>query len=399
MRATVVKHLNHHYFKLRQSDTSNVLEQLRAASIVSSRMEPPVWFAAVPGSEWDTSELLVTRNAVVHLPSLVDGKKCMVPPTPALFCTSALDFEFSTNEVGEPHRWMRFLRDLWEDDHESIDALQLWFGYIITADTSQQKMLCLFGPKRSGKSTIARIARALVGHENAAAPTLTSFSTNFGLWSLLGKSLGIIADARFSGRVDAASIVERLLRVTGEDAIDVDRKFLPPVSCKLPTRLMMISNELPRLSDASGALVGRMIALRLTKSFFGHEDTRLTDDLLGELPAILWWSIQGWQRLRERGCLLQPQSSAALIRELEMLSSPVTLFVQEQCVVGPDCHVPRSELYTAYRSWCEAHGRKYIEDEAGFGRDLHASVPTIGTARPRGEGGRVREYTGIALLG
>jgi hypothetical protein len=115
----------------------------------------------VDGSEWNTSELLVARNAVVHLPSLLGGKNCLVTPTPALFNTAALDFDFQTDDAAPPRRWLQFLADLWGDDQESIDTLQLWFGYIITPDTSQQKLLGLFGPKRSGKSTIARVARAL----------------------------------------------------------------------------------------------------------------------------------------------------------------------------------------------------------------------------------------------
>ena len=46
-----------------------------------------------------------------------------------------------------------------------------------------------------------------------------------------------------------------------------------------------------------------MILLRQTKSFYGKEDPGLTDKLLAELPSILLWAIQGWQRLRERGHL------------------------------------------------------------------------------------------------
>ena len=132
--------------------------------------------------------------------------------------------------------------------------LQEWFGYCLTADTRQQKILMLIGPKRSGKGTIARVLRQVLGEENCCAPTLAGLGTNFGLWSLIGKRLGIIGDARLSGRTDQAIITERLLTISGEDAIDVDRKNLPPVTLKLPTRLMVLTNELPKLADASGAL-------------------------------------------------------------------------------------------------------------------------------------------------
>jgi phage/plasmid-associated DNA primase len=35
---------------------------------------------------------------------------------------------------------------------------------------------------------------------------------------------------------------------------------------------MVMSNELPRMKDSSGALVNRLLVLRQTRSFLGHED-------------------------------------------------------------------------------------------------------------------------------
>ncbi len=83
------------------------------------------------------------------------------------------------------------------------------------------------------------------------------------------KTVAIISDARLSGRSDQAIITERLLSISGEDAQTVDRKMLEPVTTKLLTRFTIISNELPRLEDASGALSGRMLVLQLAKSFYG----------------------------------------------------------------------------------------------------------------------------------
>jgi putative DNA primase/helicase len=73
-----------------------------------------------------------------------------------------------------------------------------------------------------------------------------------------------VADERRHGRTDAAVVTERRLSISGEDQITVDRKYLPSVIGKLPTRFIVITNELPRLSDASGALSGRLILLRFT---------------------------------------------------------------------------------------------------------------------------------------
>ena len=89
---------------------------------------------------------------------------------------------------------------------------------------------------------------------------------------------------------------------------------------------MLLTNELPKLTDSSGALPGRMILLRLTQSWYGNEDTALTDRLLAELPGILLWAIAGWQRLRDRGHFVQPDAGKELIGELADLASPVGAF-------------------------------------------------------------------------
>jgi putative DNA primase/helicase len=256
----------------------------------------------------------------------------------------------------------------------------------------------IVGPKRSGKGTIARVLRGLVGLENTAGPTLASLGTNFGLWPLLDKTLAIISDARLSGRSDAAVIVERLLSISGEDAQTVDRKNMRPVTAKLAVRFVILTNELPRLNDPSGALTGRMVLLRQTKSWFGHEDPHLTEKLLRELPGILLWAIEGWRRLHERGHFVQPASSLKMVQDLEDLSSPIGAFLREHCVIGPGLEAPARGLYQRWCKWCEDIGQREPGTEQTFGRDLRAAVPGLDDRRPRQSGGgRFRVYLGVGL--
>ena len=56
-----------------------------------------------------------------------------------------------------PEGWLKFLKEIFPDDPQSIMALQEWFGYLLSGDTTQEKILLIIGPKRSGKGTILRI--------------------------------------------------------------------------------------------------------------------------------------------------------------------------------------------------------------------------------------------------
>ncbi len=401
VRAHLIRHLNKTYYRLTSRMIGDVMDQLRAQSILSFVKEPPTWLAKPPTFAdrvgcWPAEDVLVARNGLIHLPSLVASQDYMCAPTARFFSTVALDYDFDL-DAPCPSLWLEFLSALWGEDQESIDSLQEWFGYSLTCDTRQQKMLGLVGPKRSGKGTIARVLRSLIGRKNVAGPTLASLSTNFGLWPLLGKTLAIISDARLSGRTDQSIVVERLLSITGEDALTVDRKCLEPVTVKLGTRIMMLTNELPRLSDASQALASRMILLRLTKSFYGREDTALTEKLSGELPGILLWAIEGWRRLHERGHFVQPDSALELLGELNDLSSPISAFIRDRCVIGPAYRTAVDDLFAEWKSWCEANGRREAGTIQTFGRDLLAALPQIRKVRPQVGDERYRGYEGIGV--
>lgn len=395
-RAMLIRFLNKAYAQLSTTITSNVLDQLKAIAMLPSNVEPRAWLDRGQ-HEWPASEIIVAKNGLVNIGLIGSGKKCLISATPRFFALNALDFSFDP-EAPAPAEFLKFLDQLWPRDPASIETIQEWCGYCVAGGTQLQKMLALIGPKRSGKGTLARILRLLVGKANSCGPTLSGLATNFGLWPLVDKQLAVIADARMSPRLDQATVVERLLSITGEDALTVDRKNMAPITCILPTRIMLVSNELPRLGDASGAMSSRIVLLKLTESFYGREDTTLTQRLTEELPGILLWAIEGWQRLQQRGHFVQPESGLRMVADLEELGSPITAFVRERCLVQPGCQAAVADLFAEWQKWSEENGRRDAGTKQTFGRDLLAAFPGLETTQPRDESGaRYRAYEGIGI--
>ena len=377
-------------FKPTTFKVNTVIDALKAASNLPTSINAPAWL----GDASDLpapAQIVSCRNGLLHLPSLE-----LLPATPTFFGLNAVEFPYLPN-APKPVWWLKFLNQLWPEDPEAVRALQEIMGYSLTPDTRQQKIFMLNGPKRSGKGTIGRVITQLLGGDNVCAPTLSSLSANFGLAPLMGKQLAIISDARLGSRADQFAITERLLSISGEDGITIDRKFLPGWTGRLPTRFLILTNELPRLADASGALSSRFIVLTLERSFYGKEDMGLTERLLGELPGIFNWSIDGWQRLQERGYFQQPASSKDAINELYDLGSPVGAFVRERCNVGPGLTVECGVLFGRWKEWCSEQGRDRPGTLQTFGRDLRAAVPGLKTTRSRTREGRTRHYEGIVL--
>jgi putative DNA primase/helicase len=378
-------------FSPNRSKVGDVLDAIKASANLSAEISAPYWLHYTPDCCPPPWEVLASANGLLHLP-----ERALLSATPSFYTHNAVEFGYDP-AAPEPAAWFDFLNTLWPDDPQSIATLQEIFGYLLTPDTSQQKLFMLIGPKRSGKGTIGRVMTALLGQGNVVSPTLASLCTNFGLQPLIGKQLAIIGDARLSQRHDQAQIAERLLSVSGEDGISVDRKHREAWTGRLGTRFVIISNELPRLADASGALASRFIVLTMDRSFYGVEDHGLTDRLLGELPGILNWAIEGWQRLRDRGRFIQPEASRDAVEEMEALGSPVFAFVDECCEIAPGAAVEVGALFEEWKKWCESQGRRDHGTKQTFGRDLRAVVPGVRQSRPRGPDGRKRFYEGIRL--
>lgn len=359
--------------------------------------------------DWPTHELVPMRNAIVHLPSFVAGQRCTTPPTPRLFTANVADYDW-TPEAPEPIRWLEFLGarpiapgspiryQVWDDDPEQIDCLQEWFGLNLVPDTQYQKMVALIGPKRSGKGTIACVLSQLLGSGNFVGPTLTGLSERFGLEPLIGKLAAVIDDARLSPKSDHAIIAERLLSISGEGFLTIDRKNRSAWSGVLSSRITMLSNEMPQLADNSNALTDRFIILQFKKSFFGNEDPKLKGILLEELPGILLWAIRGWHRLRERGHLIQPQSGLEMKEEMRDLSSPIEKFVKERCVIDRDATAKKEDLFRAWQEWCTTNGKKESGMLSVFLRNLRSVVPGIHSHQYREGKERSRATRGIRLL-
>jgi putative DNA primase/helicase len=376
------------YFRPNRAKVADVVEALQAVTKIPSSVSAPTWLSD-GGDLPPAATMFPVDNGAVHLASGL-----LYEPSPELFNLHGADWLYDPNPP-EPEQWVKFLKSLWSDDDGSIATLQEWIGYCLGTDTGLQKILLMIGPTRSGKGTIARVVTALIGRNSVAAPTLNALASNFGLAPLIGRPLAIIPDARVGHRSDLAAITERLLAISGEDSVSIDRKFQSAWIGRLSTRFMLLTNELPRLADASGALAGRFIILKLQQSFYGREDHDLENRLLAELPGIFLWALEGRQRLLERGYFEENAGAKDLMVELETLAAPVSAFVKEFCVVGPQFEVKVDVLFEEWKKWCDLNGYRNAGNKQSFGQKLRATIPSLKTTQRKLEGVPYRVFQGV----
>lgn len=368
----------------------DILEDLKAQTFLKA--QTPCWLGGdEPPAPVD--ELLALRNGILHLES---GK--LYSASPRFFNDYAVNFDYDPG-APEPKNWLTFLGQLFPTDPESIEALQQWFGYLLTRDTRYHKALMCVGPKRSGKGTIGRVWEGLIGSANITSPTITNLGTPFGLESLLGKSLAIMSDARLSKNSDVQAAAENILRVTGEDSVSVNQKFKTNLEGRITARIVMFTNLLPALLDAGGALASRFIVIKFTQSFFGKEDTTLYEmKLKPELPSILNWSLEGLRKLREAGQFLQPASGNSVIKELTRESTPVLAFIDDLVIFDTNAWTAKDDVYAAYLSWVSAQRKSFALALNKFFTELYAnSENRLENHRPRVQGLQVNAVKGMRL--
>lgn len=356
--------------------------------------DAPFWLNG--GTCIDPSEVIAAPSGLFTLEGIACGDGPFMPPTPDLFTLNALPFDPVQGVCDPPKVWCETVLQWFDGDNDTIAGLQEWFGYLLSGDTAHHKILLLTGPPRSGKGTILRVLSKLVGSTNVATTSFAALGESFGLQDLIGKRVAVIPDARLSGRTDSATVVERLLSISGDDAQTVNRKNLPRISTRLGVRFVLATNEIPKLADASGALASRFHILAMSKSFLRREDKQLDAKLAAELPAVLQWAARGYVRLRAQGAFTQNAAAERHHRHLEELTSPVRAFVRERCTTGATEEILKEELYNAWCDFCEERSLVATNPNV-FSRDLYAAYPHVTDSNPRRDGARPWIYRGIGL--
>lgn len=163
---------------------SNLLDALGAITLLPTEVDAPSW---IDRDEQDPTPIVACRNGLLRI-----RDRELLAHGPGFFNIVSVPFDY--DPAATAPNWKAFLHRLWPEDPASVAALQEWFGYVLSGRTDQQKILLMKGPTRSGKGTIARVMKEMVGKENLAGPTLSGLGTNFGLASLIGKPLAVISD-------------------------------------------------------------------------------------------------------------------------------------------------------------------------------------------------------------
>jgi putative DNA primase/helicase len=266
-------------------------------------------------------------------------------------------------------------------------------GYALTGDVSEQMLPVLYGTGANGKSTVLNALLAVLGdYGMQAAPDLlvakkgahpTELADLFGMRFVASIEVE-------DGRRLAESLVKQL---TGGDRIKA-RKMKQDFWEFEPThKVLMACNHKPQVRGTDNAIWRRIRLVPFTETIPpAEQDKHLPDKLLEERAGILAWAVEGCLEWRREG-LQAPDAVRKATGEYRAEMDVLGAFLKECCKQGPDENEAASDLYTAYKLWCQDGGER-AETQRRFGSQLRER----GFERYRGGADGGHRWRRVSLL-
>ncbi len=160
--------------------------------------------------------------------------------------------------------------------------------------------------------------------------------------------------------------------------------------------LFLLTNSKPHAPANDYALWQRIHLVPFTLSFVDQPkkqnerkaDKNLLEKLKNEASGILPWLVRGSLLYQKEG-LNPPELVQAATEEYRKDEDMIGHFLDDYCITSPHAQVRASEIYSAYKSWCDEVGHKAMSGTR-FGKDMKDRFDCD-------DSGRHRYYLGIGL--
>jgi phage/plasmid-associated DNA primase len=142
-----------------------------------------------------------------------------------------------------------------------------------------------------------------------------------------------------------------------------------------------------------------MVVMKMTRNFYGNEDTELDTKLKQELSGIFNWAMQGLaSRLARGGKFIQPRSGQEYLDLMQEIGNPMATFAEDALEFEVTASVSKDDVFNCYKHWAI---KKSIPPgtELAFKRRFLAATQekrvTTDTIRENGERNHI--YRGVRL--
>ncbi len=304
--------------------------------------------------------------------------------------------------------WEQTLDLAMEHDQEMVAFLQRWFGYCLTGDVSEDKLMVQFGETRTAKTTIVGTLQKVAGDYAATlrveALLLTKHADDkipHEIASLHGKRMVVTSETP-QGKPYNEPLLKNL---TGGDKQRACFKYENTFEFDPTMKLNIYTNYRPEFEAGEDAVWARVLTVDFLHDFTKDTEHPLDPNVKKRLKepehqrAVLAWAVRGclaWQR----GGLQPPLKVLASTARHRSDVDVIRRFLEAQCEATetPSRWARHQALHRAYRAWAKG------EDNASklTSEAFKAGMIRLGyqPERPRNaQGNYYTVYPGVALVG
>lgn len=295
-------------------------------------------------------------------------------------------------------RFLAFLDRIFGGDRELIAHIQKLVGMTLSGEIRDHVFTILHGCGANGKTQFIGIIAAILGDYACKVQPETLTPSRRADAGAASSHLARLAGYRFAccdETDDGAQLAESLVkRITGGDRVVARAMYSSEVEFDPQLSLWLDTNHKPSVARGGHAIWRRIQLIPFTVTIPPEEQVpNIGAQLISEEgQGILNWAIEGCRRWREEGLQPLPEAIRAATEAYQQEEDKVGRFVRDECVVGPSFETRTSDVYSAYRGWCEDQGLQ-AEGQPRFTRRLEDA---FGVTRRKGTGG-TRMLAGIDL--
>lgn len=315
--------------------TSNLVGSVLRLARAKAFVDPDVWDA--------NPDTLVLKNGTLEM-----SPRTLREHRPGDYATSSLPYDYDPEAVA----WT-FQEVICNAIPHAVGLLQEFAGYALTIDTDHEIALWFKGPRGSGKSTIIEGLTAMLGQRHGILGLAEISNSTFALDKIPGKTL-LVSTEQPASYLKSTHVIDAL--ISGE-RIRIERKYRNAEEIRPVAKVLWAMNDLPRVSSTTAGIFRRVKIVN-----FPHLETvpdpEVKMRIKQEGAGILNWALDGLARLAERGKFEFPASVLAATAAWEASNDVEAMFIDQECVAGPDKRISPKLLREKYKDWCDLNGYK-----------------------------------------
>ena len=243
---------------------------------------------------------------------------------------------------------IEFLSFTQHDDPQRVSVLRAFLRATLLGHYECQRFVEIIGPGKTGKSTFANLAVALVGKANAFATDFNNMESNrFEIAQYFNKKLLLLQDQdRWGGSV------AKLKSITGGDWLRAEKKYQKEQELQFQFRGLVIitANETIQTTDYTTGLQRRRITIPFDRVYQGSSAHQ--SELIGfegsegtpygpfatELPGLVNWLLE-MSELEMREYLMETSKNCKYLNDYQTAqmkeTNPVMSWLADKVVFAP----------------------------------------------------------------